>query len=412
MSPRPSSSSHRRMLSRSPTVSSTSVKSPEGPGPRACTTERSNVKILAVDIGTGTQDILLFDSGQPIENSVKLVMPAPTAIAASRVRDAAASGDPVIFTGRIQGGGPVHWAAEDYLQSGGVIYATDEAARTFDDDLANVQTMGIHLVSADEAVQCSRAGSVEIVLRDLDLNAIRAALAAFGIAPGFDGIALGCLDHGNAPPGYSDRLFRFEHLSRVIETGRGLHGFALLPEEIPGYLTRAAALMASADGQAERLLFTDTGPAAALGALQDEAVAGNQRVVVLNVGNMHTLAFDLAGTSIQSLFEHHSGELSGQQIADFTLRLSEGGLSHEEVYSSKGHGTLYVGDVRPDGEPFFAVTGPQRDKVRGRGLEAHFAAPHGDMMLSGCFGLLDAFAGRFQDCADEIRNRLAPPVVG
>ena len=36
------------------------------------------MKILAVDVGTGTQDILLFDSTKEPENCLKLVMPSPT----------------------------------------------------------------------------------------------------------------------------------------------------------------------------------------------------------------------------------------------------------------------------------------------------------------------------------------------
>ena len=36
------------------------------------------MKILAIDMGTGTQDILLFDSAGPVENSVKMVMPSDT----------------------------------------------------------------------------------------------------------------------------------------------------------------------------------------------------------------------------------------------------------------------------------------------------------------------------------------------
>ena len=36
------------------------------------------MRILAIDVGTGTQDILLFDSSQPIENAFQLIMPSPT----------------------------------------------------------------------------------------------------------------------------------------------------------------------------------------------------------------------------------------------------------------------------------------------------------------------------------------------
>jgi len=73
------------------------------------------MRILAIDIGTGTQDILLFDSDQPIENALQLIMPSPTQIAAGRIRRATTGGRPVLLTGAIAGGGPCHWALEDHL---------------------------------------------------------------------------------------------------------------------------------------------------------------------------------------------------------------------------------------------------------------------------------------------------------
>ena len=39
------------------------------------------MKILTVDIGTGTQDIFLYDSNLDIENGFKLVLPSPQMIA-------------------------------------------------------------------------------------------------------------------------------------------------------------------------------------------------------------------------------------------------------------------------------------------------------------------------------------------
>ncbi|WP_243684053.1 hypothetical protein [Methanosarcina barkeri] len=40
--------------------------------------------ILATDVGTGTQDILLFNSEKEVENSLLMVMPAPTQIIAKK----------------------------------------------------------------------------------------------------------------------------------------------------------------------------------------------------------------------------------------------------------------------------------------------------------------------------------------
>jgi uncharacterized protein (DUF1786 family) len=364
------------------------------------------MRILAVDMGTGTQDILLFDSTQPVENALQMIMPSATEIAARRIRAATRGQRPVVLTGLTAGGGPCHWALEHHLEAGLPAYATPEAAKTFDDDLDSVQRMGVTLVSEDEA---GGLDGQRVRLRDLDLDAIRAAFSAFDVDTRFDGLALGCLDHGASPPGYSDRLFRFDHLRRVVAERNDLRAFAYLPQELPDYLTRARTLVAAADADAP-IVFLDTGPAAALGALQDLQVSAHQEQLLLNLGNMHALAFHLRGTRIHSLYEHHTGEVSAEQLVDFTQRLIAGTLPHADVFNSKGHGVYYA-DTPPAhpelvearaGSPFLAVTGPQRAKLRGSELDPYFAVPHGDMMVSGCFGLLWAFAEKHPDHADEI----------
>lgn len=373
------------------------------------------MRILAIDIGTGTQDILLFDSSGPVENCVKLVMPSPTKIAEQRIRAATRAGRPVVLTGVTQGGGPCHWALEDHIRAGNHAFATPEAAQTFDDDLEQVARMGIRVVSGDEA---SSIDGERVELGDVDLPAVRAALAAFDVAPAFDGLALACLDHGAAPPDYSDRLFRFDHLRRVVGHHNDLAAFAMLPDEIPDYLTRARTVVDTAraqDGGGTPMVFLDTGPAAALGALQDErvaaSVANGEAQLVLNLGNMHALAFHLRGTQIISLYEHHTGEITAAQIEDFTERLIAGSLPHEDVFNSKGHGVFYA-DTAPstsanEPRPLVAVTGPLRARIRGSRLDPYFATPHGDMMISGCFGLLTAFAAKHPAAADEITAALA-----
>ena len=356
------------------------------------------MRILAVDVGTGTQDIVLFDSAQPVENAFQLIMPSPTQIAAGRIRRATEAGRPLFLAGRLMGGGPCHWALEDHLRAGLSAHATAEAARTFDDDLEAVQRMGVRIVSEDDGRELD---AERVEMRDLDLAAVRSALAAFDVDGRFDGLALGCLDHGAAPPGYSDRLFRFEHLRRVVEGRNDLRAFAFLPRELPDYLTRARALVASADPDIPTV-FLDTGPAAALGALQDPTVGDEEEQLVLNLGNMHALAFHLRGTHILSLYEHHTGEVSAAQLEDFTERLAAATLPHEDVFDSKGHGVYYADRDGGSPRPLVAVTGPQRGKLRGSSLRPYFAVPHGDMMVSGCFGLLWAFAERYAPHREEV----------
>lgn len=362
------------------------------------------MRLLAVDTGTGTQDVLLLDTSQPVENSVKMVLPSPTEVAARRIDRATREGLAVVLTGRLQGGGPCAWALERHLKAGLPAFATPEAAQTFDDDLEAVRAMGVTLVSEEEARRLAGRAR-EVRLGDLDLEALRRALAFYEVEPRFHGLALACLDHGAAPPGYSDRLFRFEHLRRVVEEGEDLLSFAMLPGEVPPYLTRARALLDAVDGEGVPTVFMDTGPAAALGALQDPAVGRLPHQAVVNLGNMHILAFHLSGTRVHALMEHHTGLLTGEQVADLVGRLLAGTLEHQEVFQSHGHGVLYLD--RSGGPPsIVAVTGPQRGKLRDSLLRPYFAVPHGDMMLAGCFGLLWGFAHRYPDLGGEVLRAL------
>ncbi len=364
------------------------------------------MRILAIDVGTGTQDILLFESSGPIENSPKLVLPSPTAIAAARIRRATAARRPLLITGTIAGGGPCAWALEDHLRAGLPAFATPDAARTFDDDLERVRALGVTILSDDET---GRLDADRVVLRDLDLDAIRTALAAFEVPTSFDGIAVGCLDHGDAPPGTSDRIFRFDHLARVVRGRNDLLAFAMAPGALPPYLTRARAIAATAQAEAPAA-FMDTGPAAALGALHDERVAASPERLVLNLGNMHLLGFHLRGRTIASLFEHHTGEVTDEQVETFTRRLADGSLTNDEVFSSKGHGALHLDRslVAPGLPPVVAVTGPQRGRLAGSALRPTFVAPFGDMMIAGCFGLLRAFAEVHPWARDAVDARLGP----
>lgn len=362
------------------------------------------MRILAVDTGTGTQDILLLDTAGPIENSVKLVAPSPTLRVAEQIRRATHQKQPILFTGVTMGGGPSRWELERHLEAGLAAFATPDAARTFDDDLEEVERMGVQVVGEDETNRLWWAAQIE--MRDLDLEGLREALARLGVDGRIDGAALACLDHGAAPPGYSDRLFRFEHMRRVVEANNDLLAFAFKPEEIPEYLTRARALVASVDADVP-LVFLDTAPAAALGALQDPLVAQAEEQLVLNLGNSHALAFHLRGTHIFSLFEHHTGLLSREDVESMAERLLAGTLRHEDVFEGNGHGVYYA-DQPDGGDPFVAVTGPQRGKLWGSRLAPHFAVPHGDMMLSGCFGLLEAFAARYAEHRDEVEAALRP----
>lgn len=359
------------------------------------------MQILCVDVGTGTQDILLFDSDREIENCVQMILPSPTQIVAARIRRATAVGRAVLLTGRIMGGGPCAWAAEDHLKSGYDLFATADAARTFDDELEKVERMGVRLVSDDEA---ERLASVErIVMRDFDVAAIAQALAPFGVDLAPSAVAVAVFDHGNAPPGVSDRIFRFEYIAKTVARN-DLAAFAYRREDVPERLTRMRAVASDAPDDISTLVM-DTGPAAVLGALEDPIVRKRPHLLVANLGNFHTLAFHLYEGRVLGLFEHHTGELSREKLERYLGRLADGSISNAEVFDDQGHGALVVGSA--DGPPdFLAVTGPRRALLDGSPFRPYLAVPHGDMMLAGCFGLLRALARRMPEFAPAVESRL------
>ncbi|MCL4302417.1 MAG: pyruvate formate lyase-activating protein [Anaerolineae bacterium] len=373
------------------------------------------MKILAVDVGTGTQDILLFDSDKEIENCYKLVLPSPTVMLAQQIRAATRQGAGVLLHGVLMGGGPCAWAARDHVQAGCPLWVTPDAARTFDDDLSRVAAMGATIVGDDEAVALSDQ-VVRLKLGDFDYGAIAAAFARFGVdlGRGLDAIAIAVFDHGNAPPGVSDRLFRFEYLERCISQRNSLASFAFPAEDVPEIMTRlqAAARLARAARSDLPVLLMDTAPAAVLGALEDPRVAQTRPAIVANIGNFHCLAFRLGPATgdplggIEGVFEHHTGEITPPQLEGYLRHLAQGDLTHAEIFDSNGHGAVMFASYAIPLD-FLSVTGPRRNFLRGSTLQPYLATPFGDMMLAGSFGLVRACAQLMPDWTGAIEAALA-----
>lgn len=379
----------------------------------------SPIRILAVDVGTGTQDILLFESGRTIENNLKMVMPSPTVIVAERIKRATERAQPIVLTGVTMGGGPSHWAARDHALAGYPVAVTPEAARTFDDDLTMVEKMGFEIIDEAEAAgRAEKPSWVHIELQDFNAHAIITALRAFDVDPRVDALAIAAFDHGAAPPGVSDRRFRFNFITETVSKNPIPSAFAYAAQQTPADLTRLLAIAGSATCYIELsgsspstpLLLMDTGSAAVLGALEDPLVRSQQNSLLCNIGNFHTLAFHLIHGQIVGIFEHHTGEISRAQLEDMLVKLANGRLTNEEVFDTSGHGAVILSQSVSNGEnfPFLAVTGPRRELLRGSSLHPYEATPHGDMMLAGCYGLLRAFA----DHNPALARKIEPALLG
>lgn len=367
------------------------------------------MKILAVDIGTGTQDIFLFDSRFSPENGFKMVMPSATMMVRRKIKEATTNRKPILLTGEIMGGGPSSWAAEAHQKSGLLVYATPSAARSFNDDLDLVKEMGISIVSEDEAEKLP-SDICRIEMKDFDIRIISSALANFDVSiADVDVVAIAVFDHGNAPRGISDRKFRFDYLDSRIRQENRLSAFAYPSSQLPADMTRMQAVANSCRGIECPVVIMDTAPAAILGTLFDPKVSNRERNMIINIGNFHTLAFRMGAGKIEGVFEHHTGFLNCGKLDSILISLANGKLNNEMIFADHGHGALiYTDGDFPLDDPDFniVVTGPRRNLLSRSKLKPYFAVPFGDMMLAGCFGLLAATADLLPQFSTEILSAL------
>jgi uncharacterized protein (DUF1786 family) len=353
--------------------------------------------VLAIDVGAGTSDILLTRYGQPLENAVKLVVPSATQVAGARITAATVRRQTVVFRGPVMGGGAVTAAMKAHLAAGCAFVATESAAASFADDLDKVRALGARVVgegAADEVLRRLPDGAAaEVVSGDLDAAPLAEALRLLGAEPAFSAVAVAVQDHGFAP-GSSNRVLRFSLWEQAVAERRLIGDLFYDAADVPAALTRlrAAADAAAALAGDAPALVADTGPAALYGALPD----GIADAVLVNVGNGHTVCLLAREGRVAGVFEHHTSCLDGPGLELRLRRWLAGDLEGDEVRADHGHGSVLAPGAA-GGDPFrlpLIVTGPRRELLAGGNLPAEFAAPHGDMMLTGCFGLLRALSER------------------
>ena len=334
---------------------------------------------LAIDIGAGTQDILLFDPANEPENAVKLVLPSQTQVVGRKIARATAAGFAVHLAGPLMGGGASSDAAQRHLAAGLPLSATPSAARTLHNDLDRVGRMGVSIVDQPPL------GASTVTTGDLDLRALASALEPFGIDLPAN-VAVAVQDHGYRP-GSGNNEVRFEYLQGLLDDGGDLAD-AIFTQPPPG-MTRMAAIQDAAPGA----WVMDTGAAAVLGSLADPVVAAaaeSTGAILVNFGNMHTFATLVKGRRLFGLFEHHTGGMTTDLAGRLVELLQSGSLDVARFRETfDGHGAALDPEYREIGPfPFVAVTGPHRRIARPLGY--HEAAPHGDMMLAGPWGMIEA----------------------
>jgi uncharacterized protein (DUF1786 family) len=311
------------------------------------------------------------------------------------------------------------------------IYATPEAAKTFNDELDKVEKMGIRVISDDEAHGLP-SSVLKLELKDFDFPLIAETFARFHVPlADLSAVCVAVFDHGNAPPGVSDRQFRFDYLDERIRARNSLSAFAYTSENIPPIMTRLCSVALSANNLPCPLIVMDTAPAAVLGSTFDPTAASCRRKIIVNVGNFHVIAFRLgengsdATTSIEGVFEHHTGEIDRPKLEKYIRALADGTLKHTDIFDDIGHGALVYGtDPLELGKGDFdiIVTGPRRSLFQAEDgkrkteagklhplspvLSPYFATPFGDMMLCGNIGMLAAAADILPELTEPVRASL------
>jgi uncharacterized protein (DUF1786 family) len=221
----------------------------------------------------------------------------------------------------------------------------------------------------------------------MDVSAIRKALKLFHVdLPQI--VAVSVQDHGFSPD-ESNRAFRFKQWAHLLDSGQDLA--SLLYQDPPEYLTRMRAVSASVPDA----WVMDTGAAAILGALLDPWVTRRKQegVTIVNCGNEHIVAALFKANTLWGIYEHHTGLVNPGKLQDHLDRFRREELTNQEIFDEMGHGCQVLPGAKKAGSfAHMSMTGPNRERFAGLG--GHMAAPHGDMMLTGCFGLLEAVRTR------------------
>ena len=350
------------------------------------------MKILAIDIGAGTEDVLLYDDEKSsIENCIKMVLPSPCLIFAEKVRTSTQKRHDLLIKGDTIGGGPLSHSLKKHIESNLKVYMTEHAAYTIRNNLKQIKKIGIEIVP-DSGLEDFEGET--LVLEEVNIDKLHSLLKFFG-EPFSDikYVAIAVQDHGVFPEKMSNRAFRINKLKEMLEKNPRPEELAFTENEIPEYYPRMKSAVDSSKRQLPnaKVLVMDTSPDAIIGCLMDPAIVHLDSVLAVNVGNGHTMAALIINGEITGVLEHHTRLLNSKKIERLLKDFTDGKLKNKQIFEDNGHGLFYL--KKPPGYSKIekiVVTGPNRKILKDTSLDVHFATPGGDVMMSGPIGLVEA----------------------
>ena len=337
------------------------------------------MRILAIDVGTGTQDIMIYDTEKELENSIKLVLPSPHLYISQQMREIE---NDIYFDGEIMGGGKIKKSILEHMEKGYKVVMEPVCAKTIRDDLNQVKEIGIEIADTSKEYK----GYSKITMGDINITKLSEFLLGYDLEFDFDRIAIAVQDHGyNENMG--DRDFRFEKIREKISHPISPLEFGFI-DNLPEYFTRmqAVARIIKKEGIEDAPLIMDTKFASIAGMCFDEVAKKLNSFIVIDIGNGHTTAASIENGKIQGVFEHHTSSLTGESLERYIIRLASGEITHEEVHEDFGHGAHVLNPISKIEKVI--VSGPKRELIEKTNLDWHHAAPGGDVMMTGTVGLI------------------------
>lgn len=338
------------------------------------------MRILAIDVGTGTQDIMIYDTTKELENAIKLVLPSPHLYISQRISEIE---NDLYFDGEIMGGGKIKKSLVKHVKKGYKVVMEANCAKTIRDDLEQVKSFGIEIADENKSYK----DYTKITLGDVNIKKLSQFLISYDLDFDFDKIAIAVQDHGyNENMG--DRDFRFEKIREKLNKPVSPLKFAYR-DDLPEYYSRMQAVRKNLkkEGIDEIPLLMDTKFASIAGMCYDEYASKLNSYIAIDIGNGHTTAASIENGKIQGIFEHHTSNLvDGKPLERYIKRLASGEITNKEVYDDNGHGAHVLNPIAKIESVI--VSGPRRELIEKTNLNWHHACPGGDVMMTGTIGLI------------------------
>lgn len=341
-------------------------------------------KILSIDIGAGTQDILLYNENY--ESSYKLILPSPTRIFAEKVKFATKKKKNLVINGETMGGGPFNYALLNHLEKGLKVFMAEISAFTVRDDLEVVKKHGIEIIDENEVKELKeKENFLHLELKDIDKNAIENSLKNFNIELSPEVVAVCVEDHGIAEKGEKDRNCRFRHFKEFLPCKFKRFGFINPPKFYSRMIAVKRTL--SKEFKNSKHLIMDSKISALIGS----AKFFGKNAICIDAGNGHTTVGAIENESLIGIFEHHTHLLNVKKMDRFLKKFIRGELTHEEIFNDEGHGCYISQPLNAE----IIATGPRRNFLKKSSLRIKFVNPYGDVMLTGNVGLTEIAKEKF-----------------